>query len=78
MTIHELYEAWVAADQAWSAAIELAFPKEWPGDVRYIQKGKGEPGTLLRAAYETRQAAEEAFRAAGGFDAMTTDRGEFA
>lgn len=71
MTIRELYEAWVAADQAWSHAIELAFPKEWPGDVRYMPKGKGEPGTLLRAACETRQEAEKAFRAAGGFSATS-------
>ena len=43
-TENELYYAAVAADDAWSVAICNAFPRERAGDVRYMAKGKGDPG----------------------------------
>lgn len=39
------------AETAWTDAIRKAFPREHPGDVRYIRKGQGESGTPLRFAY---------------------------
>lgn len=56
-TEHELYRAAVAADDAWSVAIAAAFPKERAGDARYTAKGKGEPGSPLRAAHDRREEA---------------------
>lgn len=61
-----LYLAWSETDRAWVLEIEKAFPKDWPGDVRYIEKGKGEPGTPLRAAFDAMVAARDAFKQAGG------------
>ena len=46
------YMAFENADRAWHAAIVAAFPKRWPGDVRYQPEGMGSPGTALRAAYD--------------------------
>jgi hypothetical protein len=50
--IASIYEAHIAADRAWLVQIALAFPMEWPGELRHTQRAKGEPGTRLRAAYE--------------------------
>ena len=50
--IASIYEAHVAADRAWMVQIALAFPKEWPGDVRYTDRAHSRPGTKLRSAYE--------------------------
>jgi hypothetical protein len=63
-----LYTAWVQADRAWTAEIEKAFPKAWPGDVRYTRKGRGEPGTALHAAHAALDRAHIAFVSAGGND----------
>lgn len=67
MTIQQLHAAWLSADTAWTAAMQAAYPRAWPGDIRYIPKGRGELGTPLRAAYEAYTAARDAFHAAGGF-----------
>jgi hypothetical protein len=64
--LQALYDSWIAADRAWMDAIESAHPREWPGDVRYTSRGKGEPGSALRAAHDTFTAARDAFHAAGG------------
>lgn len=69
-TIRELYDAWVAADHAWSDAIKATFPKRWPGDVRYMPEGRGAPGSPLRAAYDACSVSANAFRDAGGFDRL--------
>lgn len=64
------YDALVAADRAWSAATETAFPGEWPGDVRYRVKGEGAPGTPLRAAFDAFKEARAQFDAAGGWPVL--------
>lgn len=61
-----LHANWSAADRAFTAAIESTYPKEWPGDVRYTSRAKGEDGSPLRAAYDTLQATRAAFYDAGG------------
>lgn len=66
--IVRLYHAWGAADDAWGRAIKQAYPKQWPGDVRYTERGKGAPGSALRAAYDAHQVAQKAFYNAGGAD----------
>lgn len=62
MTLQEAYDAHLAADHAWMMEIRRAFPKEWPGDVRYTPRAHGLPGSPLAAAYlryvETRTAWE--------------------
>lgn len=69
-----LHKAWLAADTAWHNAIVDAYPKKWPGDVRYTPAGKGEPGTPLRAAHDAWESARDAFHAAGGFNALRPGR----
>ena len=64
--VRELYEAWSTADAEWTKAIRAAFPSHWPGDIRYTPKAKGEPNSPLRAAYDARTAAQNAFYQAGG------------
>jgi hypothetical protein len=59
----DLYHAAVLADQVWHNAIVQAFPREWPGNVRYTKRGEGEPGTPLRAAFESWKLARDAWRA---------------
>lgn len=68
--IRALYDGLVAADRAWSAAIAIAYPNEWPGDVRYILRGQGEPATPLREAYDKYREARRAFDAGGGWEAL--------
>lgn len=68
--IRYYYDALVEADRDWTVAIEKAFPKEHPGDVRYTERGKGAPGSELRAVHDEYVAAGAAFRAAGGFEAL--------
>lgn len=65
--IRVLWEKFIEADEGWNAAIKAAFPKEWVGDVRYIPRGKGEPGSPLAAAYAAKLEADRVFEAAGGF-----------
>ncbi len=58
----DLHRAALATDDAWQAELVRCFGKQ-AGDVRYAKAGKGEPGTPLRAAYEARKAAQEAWHA---------------
>lgn len=64
------YDALVAADKTWMAAIEVAYPAEWPGDVRYRAKSEGAPGTPLRAAHDAFKEARARFDAAGGWSVL--------
>jgi hypothetical protein len=51
-----------AADSIWQAELETAFGgPNGAVEARYTPAGHGEPGTPLRSAFETRQAAQEAF-----------------
>lgn len=65
MTIHELYAAFGASDDAWMTELRRAFPglKHY-GDLRYTKAAEGEPGTALRAAYDAFRAAGHAWREA--------------
>jgi hypothetical protein len=71
-TTHEhlstLYWAWVGADAHWSHLIETTYPKSWSAHTRYIEKGEGEEGTPLRAAFAAMMVAKVAFHLAGGED----------
>ena len=49
-------------DQAWQAELVKVFGKR-AGDMRYVKAGRGELGSALRAAYEARTAAQEAWHA---------------
>lgn len=62
MTRAEAYTAFNAADDAWQAELEDAFPDAH--EARYLPRGHGKPGTPLRAAYEARQAARIAWESA--------------
>jgi len=53
-----------AADDAWSAELARQFAKN-AGDFRYTSRGRGDPGTPLRALYDTREAAREAWEKNG-------------
>lgn len=64
--LDDLHRAWSNADDKWMHELERAFPRRWPGDLRYTPKARGLPGTPLRAAYEAYTAAREAFYRAGG------------
>ena len=48
-----------AADDAWQRALEDVFPDAHTA--RYLPRGKGKPGTSLRAAWESREAARAAW-----------------
>lgn len=54
--------AFQAAEDAWQAELEEAFPDAH--EARYLPRGKGKDGTPLRAAYEAREAARVAWEAA--------------
>lgn len=45
-------EATQKFDDLWMNEIQLAFPRERAGDVRYTRKAKGEPGSHLETAYK--------------------------
>jgi len=62
--LHDLYRKALATDDAWMAEIKRAFPSERAGDVRYTEKGHGEPGTLLADAYAAFRAASDALHVA--------------
>lgn len=51
-----------AADKAWSEELTRVFGKQ-AGDARYRQRGKGEPGSTLRARHDARDAARIAWEA---------------
>lgn len=48
------------ADRAWQRALDAAFPRD-ANQARYEARGRGEPGSPLRAAYEARMAAYDAW-----------------
>lgn len=54
-------KAFQDADDAWQAEINRVFGER--SNARYLDCGKGEPGTLLRSLYEARMAAKAAWRA---------------
>lgn len=51
------------ADDEWQRQLEAAFGRH-AGDARYDDRGRGEPGTPLRRAYDEREAARLAWEAA--------------
>jgi len=54
-TVLELYDAAVASDEAWANAYKAICPaRTWPGDFRYTDAAKGEPGSELRRLYDER------------------------
>lgn len=61
------HQAFCAADDAWSLELRKAFGKQ-AGDVRYTARGKGDPGSVLRAAYDAREAARVAYDRSRGYD----------
>lgn len=63
----KLFSAWKSADRAWMLAISDEFPRKWPGDIRYVEAGKGSVGTPLRAAHDRCVAARDAARKAAGW-----------
>lgn len=62
MTKQEAFQAFVAADKAWSAELRKAFGKN-AGDIRYTKQGEGSPGTPLNDAYLAFKKAGDAWRA---------------
>lgn len=61
-TTHNLYRAACITDKVWMTAIIAAFPRLRAGDVRYTPQAQGEPGSALRAAYDSWVAANKAWR----------------
>ncbi len=59
---YELFRAFSDADQAWSDELHRQFGKD-PGDVRYMAKGEGKPGTALNVAYKAFRATNDAWLA---------------
>jgi hypothetical protein len=71
-TLDAVYGAWVAADEAWMAALRQAFPRKRNiGDLRYTDAGKGEVGTPLRKAFDAFVRAGSAWREAKNADLPT-------
>lgn len=60
---HIAYNAFAAADDAWSAELVRAFGKR-ASEARYTAEGKGEPGTPLRAASDAFHEARKAWHRA--------------
>jgi hypothetical protein len=54
--------AFAEADDAWQAELEKTFGKG-AGDARYDERGRGQKGTPLRAAYDAREAARTPWEA---------------
>lgn len=50
------------ADDEWQRQLEATFGRH-AGDARYDERGRGEPGTPLRRAYDDREAARLAWEA---------------
>lgn len=48
------------ADDAWSAELHRVFGRN-AGQARYEPRGKGEPGTKLRALHDAREAARSSW-----------------
>jgi len=51
------------ADDEWQRQLEATFGRA-AGDARYDERGRGEPGTPLRRAYDDREVARLAWEAA--------------
>jgi hypothetical protein len=56
----EVHKAALATDKAWQAELERVFGKR-AGDMRYTKEGKGTEGGTLRAVYNARRMAQEAW-----------------
>lgn len=69
-TPNSLAHTFEEADRAWSRELRARFGKYGGSVQRYTPEGKGEPGTPLRAAYEAREAARQAFTQAHGAPAV--------
>jgi hypothetical protein len=57
-TDRDPYTEALAADDAWGAELRRLFGKR-AGDVRYTERGAGEPGSELRCLYDAKLAADE-------------------
>jgi hypothetical protein len=57
--VHRLTQAFNEADAAWSKLLPKGIV-----NARYLPLGRGEPGSALRAAFEARQAAQQAYHRA--------------
>ena len=62
VTKFELATSFQAADDTWQEALENTFPDAHTA--RYLPRGKGKPGSKLRAAYDAREAARIAWESA--------------
>ena len=56
----DLYHAWLAADDAWSAELQRVFGK-FASDYRYTKAGKGEAGSTLRRLHDAIEPARLAY-----------------
>jgi hypothetical protein len=65
-TFADLTAAFEAADNAWQAELVNTFGVH-ASDLRYTSHGRGENGTALRAAYEARRVASDAWTRAKQF-----------
>ena len=64
-----IQKAFEDSDAFWQRALELDFGND-AGQARYEPRGKGEPGTDLRSAYDARERARSTWAAsafASGF-----------
>jgi hypothetical protein len=59
-TNHALYYAALEADNAWQAELVRLFKKN-AGDIRYTDKGKGDPGSVLRTLHDQAETAKSAW-----------------
>ena len=60
------WQAFIAADDAWQVQLFATFGPN-AEDMRYTSHAKGEPGTALRAAWDARKAASDAWTNAKQF-----------
>lgn len=72
-TIAQLFRRFDAADTAWMDAIRRTL-RGRTGDVRYTEIAQGEPGTLLRAAFEEFQRTGDEWRRAVTAHYQRTER----
>ena len=63
MTTYDAYRAFATADEDWHRELARQFGRH-AGDARYEPRGKGEPGTALRTAFDARMAAFYAYEKA--------------
>lgn len=65
MNHQEAYLAFTATDQVWQDLLEARFGKD-AGTMRYTSFGRGAEGSALRAAFDSRTAAHNAWLASYG------------